>query len=414
MSPSKIHYGWVVVLTGLLVTIGAHGFGRMSYTIILPAMKDGLHLNYTQLGLIGTGNLIGYLAMALIGGILAARLGSRLVISLSLALMGVTMILTGLAQNFQSAFFLRLVTGLGHGGAYVPAMALGSAWFAVKRRGFATGIVSAGIGGGTMIASFIVPLALSAYGQDGWRYAWYYLGSAVLLIAVIAAVLIRSRPEDLGLLPVGAAAAVSSKAPVAPAVRNLDWNLVYREKKMWYLGLVYSLYGFSYIIYMTFFAAYLVKEMGWKPGAASALWALVGGVSIFCGVLWGGISDRVGRGRGAALVYFFLSASYLIMALLKSNGGFYFSAILFGLCAWSIPTIMAATAGDFVGPRLAPAGLGFVTLFFAAGQALGPWAGGYLADLTRSFTMPFLLAAAVSLIGGLLAMGLIKPAVHKR
>ena len=57
---------------------------------------------------------------------------------------------------------------------------------------------------------------------------------------------------------------------------------------MWYLGLVYSLYGFSYIIYMTFFAAYLVKEMGWKPGAASALWALVGGVSIFCGVLWGG------------------------------------------------------------------------------------------------------------------------------
>jgi len=75
-----------------------------------------------------------------------------------------------------------------------------------------------------------------------------------------------------------------------------------------------------------------------------------GGVSIFCGVLWGGISDRVGRGRGAALVYFFLSASYLIMALLKSNGGFYFSAIVFGLCAWSIPTIMAATAGDLSDP----------------------------------------------------------------
>ena len=215
--------------------------------------------------------------MALIGGILAARLGSRQVISLSLALMGVTMILTGLVRNFQEAFFLRLVTGLGHGGAYVPAMALGSAWFAVKRRGFATGIVSAGIGGGTMIASFIVPLALSAYGQEGWRYAWVYLGSAVLLISIVAAFLIRSRPEELGLLPVGAEAAEKSNGPVAPAVRNLDWNLVYREKKMWYLGLVYSLYGFSYIIYMTFFAAYLVKEMGWKPGAASALWALVGG-----------------------------------------------------------------------------------------------------------------------------------------
>jgi nitrate/nitrite transporter NarK len=264
-----------------------------------------------------------------------------------------------------------------------------------------------------MIASFIVPLALSAYGQEGWRYAWYFLGSAVLLIAVIAAVFIRSRPEELGLLPIGVEAAAPSKAPVAPAVRNLDWNLVYREKKMWYLGLVYSLYGFSYIIYMTFFAAYLVKEMGWKPGAASALWALVGGVSIFCGVLWGGISDRLGRAKGAALVYLGLSVSYLIFALVKSDSGLYGSALLFGLCAWSIPTIMAATAGDFVGPRLAPAGLGFVTLFFAGGQAVGPWVGGYLADLTRSFTGPFLLAAAVSLLGGLLALGL-KPAVQKR
>ncbi|MCU0288715.1 MAG: YbfB/YjiJ family MFS transporter, partial [Acidobacteria bacterium] len=98
--------------------------------------------------------------------------------------------------------------------------------------------------------------------------------------------------------------------------------------------------------------------------------------------------------------------SYLALALLKSNLGFYGSAVLFGLCAWSIPTIMAATAGDFVGARLAPAGLGFVTLFFAAGQALGPWAGGYLADLTRSFTVPFILAAGVSLVGGLLALGL--------
>ena len=406
MQEPKIHYGWIVVFLGLLVTIGAHGFGRMSYTIILPAMKDGLRLNYSQLGLIATGNLLGYLLMALVGGALAARWGSRVVISLSLALMGVTIILTGLAQDFQSALALRLLTGLGHGGAYVPAMALGSAWFVSRRRGFATGIVSAGIGGGTMIASLIVPLALKAYGVEGWRYAWFFLGTGVLFIALIAGLFIRSRPTELGLRPVGAEETGPAGPEPTPASKSLDWNLVYRKRKMWYLGLVYSLYGFSYVIYMTFFAAYLVKEVGWSPAAASGLWALVGGISIFCGVLWGGISDRVGRGRGAALVYFFLALSYLIMALLKSNAGFYCSAVLFGLCAWSIPTIMAATAGDFVGPRLAPAGLGFVTLFFAAGQALGPWAGGYLADLTRSFTLPFLTAAGVSLVGALLALGL--------
>ena len=42
------------------------------------------------------------------------------------------------------------------------------------------------------------------------------------------------------------------------------------------------------------------------------------------------------------------------------------------------PTIMAAAAGDFVRPRLAPAGLGFITLFFGVGQFLGPALGGYL------------------------------------
>ena len=413
MSNSKIHYGWIVALLGLLVTIGAHGFGRMSYTIILPAMKDGLSLNYTQLGLIGTGNFIGYLLMALVGGALAARWGSRLIISLSLFLMGLTIILTGLAQDFQSAFFLRLLTGLGNGGAYVPAMALGSAWFVMKRRGFANGIGSAGIGGGTMIASFIFPLALKAYGVEGWRYAWFFLGGGVLFIALITSFFIRSRPAEMGLRPVGADDDGNSGVAGRPASTGLDWSRVYRKGNIWYLGLVYSLYGFSYIIYMTFFAAYLVKEMGWSPGAASGLWALVGGASIFCGVLWGGISDRVGRGRGAALVYLLLAASYLIFALVKSDGGFYLSALLFGLCAWSIPTIMAATAGDFVGSQLAPAGLGFVTLFLATGQTLGPWAGGYLADLTQSFTVPFLLAAGVSLVGGLLALRL-KPAAVNR
>jgi len=71
---------------------------------------------------------------------------------------------------------------------------------------------------------------------------------------------------------------------------------------------------------------------------------------------------------------------------------------------------MAAAAGDYVGPRLAPAGLGFVTLFFGIGQALGPTVGGYLADVTRSFLSSFLLASAVSLMGAGASLYLRKPA----
>ena len=101
---SGIHYGWIVMGMGMLTTIGAHGFGRMAYTLILPAMKDGLHFTYAQLGLLGTGNFIGYLSLAIIGGFLAAKFGTRIVITLALILMGMTMILTGLAQSFGFAF----------------------------------------------------------------------------------------------------------------------------------------------------------------------------------------------------------------------------------------------------------------------------------------------------------------------
>ena len=416
MKEGKMHYGWVVICMGLLTTIAAHGFGRMSYTIILPAMKDGLGFNYTQLGLLGTGNFIGYLTMAIIGGFLAAHFGTRIIITAALVLMGITMILTGLAQSFGFAFAMRLLTGLGNGASYVPAMALGSAWFTMQKRGFATGIVSAGIGIGTLISGLVVPPILSAFGANGWRFSWYILGGAVLLISGIVYQFVRSNPQEKGLQQVGSeksgAVYNDSSATEKANASKLTGTIksVVKMGAVWYLGVVYFFYGLSYIIYMVFFAAYLVKEIGLSQEWAGGLWALVGGLSIFCGVIWGKISDVLGRSRGAALAYLVLGLSYILYALIKVDFGFYLSAILFGLTAWSIPTIMAAAAGDFVGPRLAPAGLGFITLFFGIGQALGPALGGYLADVSGSFTLPFLVAGVISLVGMVLSFYLKTPA----
>ncbi len=411
MKREKLHYGWIVIFTGLLTTIAAHGFGRMSYTIILPAMKDGLQFNYTQLGLLGTGNFIGYLTMAMIGGVLAARFGTRIIIALALVLMGITMFLTGLSESFGFAFLMRLLTGLGNGACFVPAMALGSAWFAMKRRGFATGIVSSGIGIGTLISGLVVPPILNAFGQNGWRFSWYILGGAVLVVSGIVYAFVRSRPEEIGLRPVGAEETKIEPAVLSDTkkVSSLQWVGVIKMGSMWYLGVIYFFYGLSYIIYMVFFAAYLVKDIGFTPEAAGGLWALVGGLSIFCGVIWGHISDQLGRSKGAALAYLFLGLSYIIYALIKVKLGIYLSAVIFGLTAWSIPTIMAAAAGDFVGPRLAPAGLGFITLFFGVGQAVGPALGGFMADMSHSFSIPFLTAGGISLIGMIFSFFLKKP-----
>ena len=392
----KRHYAWVIAFTGTLVTILAHGFGRMSYSVILPSMKEGLALNYTQLGSIATGNFIGYLSLAIIGGFLAARFGVRRVVFVSLVVIGVSLFLTGFSKSFLFAFFMRLISGLGNGGSYVPIMALPAAWFVMRKRGLATGIVSGGIGTGLFISGIILPPIISAFDKDGWRYAWFVLGIAVFILAFVCYAFLRNTPQEKGLTMYGGEEEQRGgpKVTLFSAFRD-----VVVEPEIWKLGCVYFMYGFSYIIYLTFFMAYLTKEVGVPPIAAGRIFAFLGIISIFCGVIYGWISDVLGRKYGSMIAYINLAISYIIFFLWKDTAGFYVSAFVFGIAAFSIPTIMAAASGDAVGGRLAPAGLGFITLFFGIGQALGPFIGGWLKDVTGTFTHAFALSAAVSLLG---------------
>jgi MFS family permease len=160
-------------------------------------------------------------------------------------------------------------------------------------------------------------------------------------------------------------------------------------------------FGFSYVIYATFFARYLQVDAGYSADAAGRMWSVVGWISVFCGLIWGSVSDAIGRQYGLALVYLLQALSFALFALWPSPAGYWASTILFGLTAWSIPGIVSAACGDCVGARLAPAAFGFVTLFFGIGQAAGPSVAGLLADRTGSFGPAFLLAAGVALLGGI-------------
>jgi MFS family permease len=180
---------------------------------------------------------------------------------------------------------------------------------------------------------------------------------------------------------------------------TLDWHKVYRSPSVWHLGVVYLAYGFSYIIYMTFFAKRLISDVGYTKEAAGSLFMLVGWLSLFCGVIWGSFSDRFGRKPALIAVYLLQASAFALFAASTHSASLIASAVLFGVTAWSIPTIMAATCGDALGPRLAPAALGLITLFFGLGQAVGPTVAGALADAMGDFSLAFWLAAGVALLG---------------
>ena len=394
-----MHYGWVIVATGVAVVFGCLGLARFGFTMILPAMKEGLSLTEVQAGDLAVGNMVGYLALSLACGLLAARFGPRVVIGVSMLLVTASMVLTGLAPGYGPAFVGRLLAGIGSGGANVPIMALVSAWFGSKKRGLATGIIVSGSSVGLLVTGLLVPWVIEAHGAEGWRHAWFALAALSLLVTVLGWALLRDRPEQKALTPIGAEA-----TPPLPAASALQWSLVYRSPAVWQLAVAYVMFGFSYVIYATFFARHLIGEVGFSAGRAGSLWSAIGALSLASGFLWGAVSDRLGRKYALAMVFLLQAACFAAFGLWRGVPGIYLSAVLFALTAWSIPAIMVVTAADILGPRLAPAAFGFITVFFGLGQVAGPFTAGRIAEACGSYGPAFTLAAAAAVAGSVFSL----------
>ena len=402
----SLHYGVVVLALIVLSVLCSLGLGRFGYTMVLPSMQEAMSLTNLQTGQMQSWNLVGYMLAVAVAGVLASRYGPRTVISIALFVVSASMVLTGLVPRFGAACAARFLTGLGGAAVNVPAMGLVSAWFAAERRGLASGIGVTGSSVGLIVAGPLVPFVLAQCGPDGWRVCWGLFGGITLVVGVLCSFLLRNRPSDVGLRPVGA----GTDDVVAPGPRgsSLDWGSVYRSRQLWRLAAVYFAFGFSYIIYSTFFAKHLVRELGMTTAQAGRLWLQVGLVSTVSGLAWGVASDRWGRRVALVSIFTLQSASFLLFGLAGNRAGVYVSAGLFAATAWSIPAVMAALAGDIFGPRLAPAALGLVTIVFGVGQAIGPYIGGWLADARGSFVVPFVLAGCVALVlgaGGALLLG---------
>jgi sugar phosphate permease len=376
-------------------------------------MRDGLSLTYTQVGLIASGNFIGYLVISVVGGFLASRFGARNIIFLSLLVTGAGLFLTGLSDSFSFAFLTRLLTGLGNGGVPVPMITLPAIWFSMRKRGLAMGMVNMGVGLGLSVAGLLLPYCISYYGPQGWKYAWYLMGMTVLVCSFVCYALLRDHPREKGLTMYGGDAHEEQASLPENITLGSALRRVVGESQIWKLSSVYLAFGFSYIIYLTFFIAYLTKELSMSTAEAGRIFALLGFLSIFCGLPWGSLSDWIGRRYASTLGHLTIAISFLLFAYYKQPLGAYLSAIIFGLTAFAIPVIIAAAVGDAVGGQLASAGFGLVTLFFGIGQVFAPFIGGWIRDITGTFTSAFLLSATVAILGAIFSYFLMGRSIRK-
>jgi len=398
---------FLFILTGVLVVLGSLGFGRFSMALILPSMQKGLELNHSQMGIIVTAAFLGYLSFSLGAGIASARWGASKIVTLSLYLTGFSMVLTGLGSGFLWPLIWLALAGVGMAGANIPVMAMTVSWVPPERRGLVSGLLVSGSGLGLVIDGLLIPRFLSAQNGQGWRTAWIWLGIAVIIIGIWTNFKLKDRPGN----------SKSIKQVPTNLITESIWKRIikiFKEKPILRrLAVIYFAFGFSYVIFTTFFGAYLTETRGWSTINAGRLWSWIGIFSLPSGFIWGWISDRIGRHWGLFTVYLIHSSCLVAFATLPWEGTIVVAALIYGLSIFSVPAIMNAACGDEVGAQLAPTAFGAVTVAFGLGQMAAPAVAGAMLDMGWGMVQNLWLSALIAFIGALVAAFLHQP-IFKR
>ncbi len=403
---STVHYSWYIVLTGMLCILACLGFARFALGMLLPSMTATLNLNYAQVGFIGTVNFAGYLVSVLVTGFIYARIGARKLIFFSTLLTGITLVFISQAESYLAVLFFYTLTGLASGAAIVSIMTLVTVWFVTEQRGKAAGFVVSGNGFAILIAGKLIPFINSIYGLEGWRLNWFILGITTLVIAFICLLVLKNKPEEMGLQPFGTDSSIQNQNPSSKIPTKATISL---SRTISHLGAIYFLFGFTYVIYATFFVTTLVEERGFSETTAGNYWAWVGAFSLLSGPVFGTLSDKLGRKIGLVTVFTCQMGAYVLVASNLPGVYLYLSVFLFGVVAWSIPPIMVALVSDSVSPKKIATVFGYITFIFGVGQVSGPAIAGILADISKSFSTSFLMAAVLTGCAILLTLLLKKP-----
>jgi len=399
------HYGWVIVTLGFLIIFACIGLARYGYTMLLPSMQSGLGLSCDRMGFISTGNFSGYLLSVIAAPRLIRRFGPRALISAGLTLITFALFAIGRSSDFLEPFSFYFLVGVGTGFANIPAMVLLNHWFHSDKRGLAAGLMISGNGAAIMLAGYVVPCLNHQYGGDGWRAGWLILGGVALVVTLLATWLVRNHPADIGLEPLGRALTPGPEQLV-PHERRGDGVLLVR------LGTLYLAFGATFMVYGTFIVSSMVREYGFSETKAGMYWSWAGLFSFFSGVLFGSLSDRIGRRCGLALVFAVQSVAYLLAGFQPKSGVLFLSIALYGVAVFAIPAIMAAAMGDYFAASRAASSFSTITIFFAVGQTIGPSMAGAIARSTGSFAGAYLLAAVITAIAMIFSLFLPRPDVH--
>lgn len=396
-----LRFGWFIVGFSFITLALVYGIYYSFSVFFVALLKEFSWNRATGAGAFSLFMIVNSLTAPFIGKIVSSTHPKRVMIG-GMILLGMGLALSSLTQTWwQFYLFFSFITAIGLGATgWLPNVVIVQNWFKEKR-GLAIGIISAGVGIGILIC---VPSAQYLILQYGWRVAYRIMAIFIPLIVILMAiVLLRDPPPHFSQW--------SEMEPSQKIGKNLtktdgQWSLqsmtvgeAIRTRVFWLLGFSFFLANLITQALFTHQVVFFV-DCGLEALLASYLVGMIGIVSLGGKILWGTLSDRIGREitYTMGITCTILGILWLILFNYFSLSALpYLYAFFFGMGYAVHAALPPLITADFFEGRSFGGIFGLQVFFIGIGGAFGAWFAGLLHDRFGSYLPVFIIAILCAL-----------------
>lgn len=396
-NPTLFHGWWVAGAASLVALTQVAFFNPVLGVFVTPLEDEFGWSRATIAGAITAGTILGALLSLLIGARID-RHGTRTFLTLSTLIMGVALLLLALVEEVWQFYILYAIgRGLVIGVVNLAITVAIANWF-IRARGRATGLTLVGVRAGGALMPLVVLLFLSI---ADFRVAFLALGVIVLGLGVLPPwLVVRRRPEDLGLRPDGDPPDAPSASAESSAAFDRHWSVrnAIRTRSFWLL-----LIGTSQLFMVggavNFSSVPHLQDNGLSQTTAVTVitvWALMGALG---GVLGGELRQRLPIYRALPAVLVIASLAIVWLILVDNVWMAYLFAVWHGLIFGMHLPLTQVAFPDYFGRWSVGAIRGITAPVQFGLNAAGPLIASLVFDVRGSFDLILAIFVGCYLFG---------------
>ena len=417
-SSRKFFYGWYIVIVGFLANVASSFALASTLSIFLKPLTAELSISRGVFSLLRSGEGIIGACLAPLVGALVDRHGGRWLMAVGAAITGVGFLLLGYVENFAqfTAIRLTLVTFGDVLMGYVVVNVVVAQWF-VRRRGRAFAFTSMGVG----FAKVCMPiLAAWLLVSLGWRQTWMVFGVLTVALLVLPALLVvKRRPEDVGLFPDGVNGPLVENGSIRPkkareehSTNDSDtvWTRAeaVRTSAFWLLVITFGISSVG-VTGLNLHVYPYVTDLGHSPVVAAAVMSVIASMQLASPLAWGLLAERIDA-RIAAMLRFVVQGIGLGVAISAGNVFFLYAGfLLYGIGLGGNMVLPDILWANYFGRRSLGKVRGMGLLISQVLAAAGPPFFGFLFDVTGGYGLSFALFGAALATSAVLSLILRPP-----